>query len=98
MTTPDPARLHRWSHNFGRGLICTAVLEGEGLTCHWSARPPVENRGFAKAHLRWMRHLTSQAAAVLGKRIVQLIETAPGRWTTIVGEPPAGAAKNAGAV
>lgn len=88
-TSPDiPPQPHVWRHSFGHGLSCTAKLSPAGeLSCEWSRRPPVTNRGFVKAHTRWMTHLTKQAAQITGKRIMQDIQTGPGEFTTIIAEP-----------
>lgn len=81
---------HRWHHNFGRGLTCTATFTEAGtLACEWSRRPPVERRGRMRAYVRWMRHVIRQAAQVAGQSIVMAIQVGPEEWVTIEGVPRA---------
>lgn len=83
-------RRHAWSHNFGRGLECTATFNPDGsLAYEWSARPPVHNRGFIRAYVRWVEHVCHQVAQISGNAILQAIQTGPDEWTTIIAKPPA---------
>ena len=88
---------HRWHHNFGRGLTCTATFtEAGALACEWSRRPPVERRGHMRAYVRWMRHVVRQAAQVTGQPILMAIQVGPEEWVTIEAGPAADPAIKSG--
>jgi hypothetical protein len=79
---------HRWHHNFGHGLTCTATFTEAGtLACEWSRRPPVGRRGHMRAYVRWMRHAVRQAARITGQPIVMAIQVGGAEWVTIEASP-----------
>jgi len=85
---------HRWHHDSGRGLTCTATFTEAGtLACEWSRRPPVERRGYVRTYVRWMRHVVRQAAQVAGQSILMVIQVGPQEWITIGAGPAGGSIK-----
>lgn len=81
-----PIEKRTFVHRFSGGIVCRMTVTAAGPVCEWSKRPKMTRR-FRAEYRAWQHQVMQTVADETGKRILQMVETRPGKWEALTVEP-----------